>query len=295
MAHERIKIIGVGGAGCKAVDYSIRLGVEAMDTLSIDTDSERIKKSLSSGKLLIDLSSSDLSQLADAGKKAVIKAKGETTAYLKGCSMIILAAAMEGGFESGATTAIADMAGEMGILVLAVAAEDTEAQSCEAIEMLRKSDAAVLTVPFNPHNSSGELDDTLYNAIQVVINISAANGIVTLDFDDIKHILENSGHVKIGIGIAKAEENSSLKELAEGAAGDALKNALVQNSDIKKALIYVSNSPSILGSDLGLSDLMAAISVLQGSMNEDAEIFWGHTFDESMNDSIKIMLLAVEG
>ena len=302
--RERIKVIGIGGGGCNAIDYIIRSGAKGVEFLAVNTDVHCLERNLSLEKLIIGKKLTKgfgAGSRPDVGEMAAIESKDEIRACLKGYDMVYLAAGMGGGTGTGALPVIAEVAKEMGILIVAVVTlpfsfegKKRRTFADDGIERLRGLADALIIVQNEKLISLSErsttikdafamVDEVLRQAIQGVTDLVTKQGIVNVDFADLKSVMRHAGPAIMGIGTAKGERR------AEEALRRAMDSPLMDCSlkGAKGVLFNVTGGP-----DVSLFEVQEAAASLESQIDPNAQFVWGWVQDDHMVDSVQMVVIA---
>jgi len=301
----RILVIGVGGAGGNIINSMKDSGVEGVEFLNVNTDSQQLKHSKVEKTLQLGPSCTmGLGAGADPemGKKSAEEVAGEIEDYLDGAHMVFLTAGMGGGTGTGATPVIARIAKELGILTVGVVTKPFEMEgkrkiksSEEGIIELQKYVDNLIVIPnqnifhlAKPQTSFTDslqfADNVLIDGVKSIIDLMVNPGIMNHDFADVKAIMSETGKVHLGTGIAEGE--SRVMEATE----TAISNPLLENNSMKGArgvLINVTCSD-----DTSLHDIDQAINRVQEESDEEAQIIWGVQKDINMDGKFKISVIS---
>ena len=299
-----IKVIGVGGAGNNAVNRMIEAEIKGVEFIAVNTDRQALQKSKAPTKIQIgEKITRGLGAGAnpDIGAQAAEESRSEISEALRGADMVFVTAGMGGGTGTGAASIVAGTAKEMGILTIAVVTKPFTfegkkrlAQAERGVESLRGKVDSLVVIPndkllqiIDRKTSIVEAfkmaDDVLRQGVQGISDLIAIEGLVNLDFADVKTIMLNRGMAHMGIGRASGENR------AEDAAKQAIQSPLLETS-IEGARGVIINITG--GSDLGLQEINTAAELVQRSVDPEANIIWGSVIDESLGDEIVITVIA---
>ena len=300
-----IKVIGVGGAGCNAVNRMIDEGINGVHFLAVNTDSQQLQLSNSPETIRIgDKISRGLGVGGDPekGAKSADESRTELQEAVKGMDMVFVTAGMGGGTGTGAAPVVAEVAKLAGALTIAVvtkpfAFEGSRRREAAEIGLAKLQEQAdtVITIPNDRllHLSEEDLplseafrqaDDVLRQGIQGISDVITVPGEVNLDFNDVKKIMGEGGHALMAIGRGSGEGR------AVSAAQEAITSPLLE-TDITGARRVLYNVTS--SGTLGLMELNMAAKVIQEMVDPDAEIIFGTAIDRSMSDDdVKITVIA---
>lgn len=301
----KIKVVGVGGGGCNAVNTMIRSGLSGVEFYAANTDKQVLETALASTKISIGQElTKGLGAGAnpDVGRKAALEDYTTICDYLTGADMVFVTAGMGGGTGTGAAPIFAKIAKEVGALTVGVVTKPflfegkrRMRQALEGIAQLRESVDSLIIIPNNRLlNISGtslsmmdafkKADEVLLNAVQGIADLINHTGLINSDFADVRTIMENKGLALMGIGYGSGEHR------AVEAATNAISSPLLEDISVNGATGIIVN---ITGSNsMTLHEVNEAISIIQESADEDAHIIFGTVIDEVMNDNVKVTVIA---
>ena len=301
----RIAVIGIGGAGGNAVNTMINSNVENIEFIVANTDGQALSHSLT--KRQIQLGKNVTSGLgagsnAETGKKAAEESIEEIMSELGDINMLFITTGMGGGTGSGAAPVIAKAAKEKGILTVAVVTKpfDFEGQKRMQVaengltELKGNVDTLIIIPNQNLFKIANEkttfaeafkmADDVLYQGICGITDLITNPGMINLDFADIRTVMGNMGKAMMGTG------ESSGDERAKNAAEAALNNPLLDDSNIKGAKSILLNIKG--GPDMALFEVDEAASKIRNEVDENANIIFGSSIDESLEGIIRVSVVA---
>jgi cell division protein FtsZ len=301
----KIKVIGVGGGGCNAVNRMIRAKVEGVEFITANTDLQALKLSQAPVKLQLGAKlTKGLGAGAnpEVGRKAALEDTEKIIEALEGSDMIFITSGLGGGTGSGAAPVVASLASELGALSVAVVTKpfafEGKRRMLQAEQALQELIGAVDTVIVIPNERLMETvergtsffdafriaDDILRQAVQGISDIITVPGIINRDFADVKAIMSGQGYAVMGTAVATGTNR------AVDAANRAIASPLLEDNSIQGAqgiLINISGSSS-----LTLHEVHEASSVIQKAAHENANIIFGAVQDDAMKDTIKITVIA---
>lgn len=302
-----IKVLGVGGGGCNAVAYMSHAEIEGVEFLAANTDAQDLEKLTDIKKIQLGVElTGGLGAGANPkiGKKSAEENREEIRKSLEGANLVFISAGMGGGTGTGAAPVVAEIAKELGMLVVAVVTKpfDYERkqrmdQAISGISSLQEHVDAIIIIPNEklrdviPAETAlskvfEQVDQVLYKAIQGISDIITKRGLINIDFNDLKTIMNNSGSAMMGMGIASGENR------ATDAALEAIHSPLLEEKNLshaKRAVINVG-----LGIDGTLKDFEAVGDVVKTFTAEDAQVIMGTSVDESLGDNIKVTIIATD-
>jgi cell division protein FtsZ len=301
----KIKVIGVGGGGCNAVNRMIRAKVEGVEFIAANTDLQALKLSQApvklqlGGKLTKGLGAGANPEI---GRKAALEDTDKIIEALEGSDMIFLTTGLGGGTGSGAAPVVASLASELGALTVAVVTKpfafEGKRRQQQAEQALSELIGCVDTVIVIPNERLMETveagtsffeafriaDDILRQAVQGISDIITIPGIVNRDFADVRTIMQGQGYAVMGTAVASGANR------AVDAANRAINSPLLEDNSIQGAqgiLINISGSSS-----LTLNEVHEASSIIQKAAHENANIIFGAVMDDNMKEQVKITVIA---
>ena len=299
-----IKVMGVGGAGCNAVNRMIESEVSGIEFWAINTDAQALAKSAASKKLQIG---QKITKGLGAGgnpaigQKAAEESREEIAQALENTDLVFITSGMGGGTGTGAAPIVAEVAKEMGCLTVGVVTRPftfegrrRTLQADEGLNAFKSRVDTLITIPNNQLLSviSQETpiqqafrfaDDVLRQGVQGISDIITIPGLINVDFADVKTIVADAGSALMGIGV------SSGKSRAREAAATAVSSPLLEAS-INGARGVVMNITG--GCDLTLHEVNAAAESVYEVVDQDANIIFGAVIDDSMDGDIRITVIA---
>jgi len=301
----KIKMIGVGGAGCNTVNYAQGYGIEGVECISVNTDAQVSKLSMASEKLQIG---QNLTQGLGAGgdpeigRKAAEESREQIRDVLKDADMVFITCGEGGGTGTGASPVIAEEAKNSGALVVAVVTTPFEYEGIwrmtnaeKGLEELREHVDTLICIPnqklvaVSPKEQSivesfkiGNM--VLFNAIKGIAEMITKPGLINLDFADIRTVMIEKGTAVMGLGIAEGE-NRALQ-----AAQSAISSPLLEDVSIKGAKGLLIN---ITGSDdLTLAETNEAASLIVAETECEPKVITGVVVDKDIGEKVKVMVVA---
>lgn len=299
-----IKVIGVGGGGCNAVDRMIDSAVQGIDFISINTDHQALARSKAPTRIQIgEKITRGLGCGADPsiGEKAAEESKDEIAQAVRGTDMLFITAGMGGGTGTGAAPVVAQIARELGILTVAVVTRpfrfEGPRRSQNAERGIREIEKYVdsLIVVANDKlleitDEDTSIDDAFNMADQVlkfgvagISDLVAIPGLINLDLADVRRVMTNAGVCHMGIGRASGENRSST------AVKQAINSPLLDTT-IEGARGVIINFTG--GRNMKLHEIDEAASVVRDAVSSDADIIVGAVIDPTLEDEIMITVIA---
>ena len=299
-----IKVVGVGGAGNNVVNRMVKSGTQGVEFIAINTDKQALAVSNADQKIQIGeklTHGQGAGSDPEVGKRSAEESRNNIAKAMEDADMVFITAGMGGGTGTGAAPTVADIAREAGILTVGVVTKPFKFegkrrmdQANEGIkEMLGKVDS-LLIIPNDRlkyatdqkvtlANAFEIADDVLRQAVTSISDLIKNTGFINLDFADVTCIMKNAGFAHMGVGRAAG------KGKAEDAAQMAVASPLMETSinGAHGVLINITGSD-----DMGLEDVESAANLVQEAAHPDANIIFGATFDETMQDEIRVTVIA---
>ncbi len=301
----RIIVFGVGGAGGNAVNNMIAAGLQGVDFVVANTDAQAL--TMSKAARVIQMGAQVTEGLGagsqpEIGRAAAEEELQEIKDHLNGAHMVFVTAGMGGGTGTGAAPVIARIASEMGILTVGVVTKPFQFEGerrmryAEAgISELQKNVDTLLVIPnqnlFRVANEKTTFadafamaDQVLYSGVACITDLMVKEGLINLDFADVRSVMRGAGKAMMGTGEAAGENR------AMSAAEAAISNPLIDDSSMKGAkglLVSITG-----GKDLKLYEVDEAATRIRDEVDKDANIIVGATFDESLDGIIRVSVVA---
>ena len=301
----KIKVIGVGGGGGNAVNRMIQTGVQGVDFIVANTDLQDLRKSLAPQKLQIGSKCSrglGAGAKPEIGRNAALESIDQISDSLQGADMVFLAAGMGGGTGTGGTPIVAQVAQEMKALTVGVVtlpfnfeAKRRRKVANGGITELRNHVDTLIVVPnenlFSIINrrtpmteAFGFADDVLRQGVQGISDLITRDGLVNLDFADVRTVMANKGKAVMGTGLASGENR------ARHAAEQALHSPLLNDNTIDGARGILINV--VGGLTMGMQEVEEASTFIKEHGHKDAEIIWGAAINPDFEDQMMITVIA---
>ena len=300
----RIKVIGVGGGGNNVVNRMVRTGARGVDFVAVNTDKQALNVSAATYKIQIGeklTHGQGAGSDPEVGRKSAEESRNQIAKALEDTDMVFITAGMGGGTGTGGAPIVAEIAREQGILTVGVVTKPfgfegrrRMQQAEKGIEELQGKVDSLVIIPNErlKHATDQKItfanafeiaDDVLRQAVQSISDLIRDTGFINLDFADVTAIMKNAGMAHMGVGRAAG------KGKAEEAARMAISSPLLETSihGARGVLINVTGSM-----DIGLEEVEQAASLVQDAVHPDALTIFGATFDESMDDEIRVTVIA---
>ena len=299
-----IKVIGVGGAGNNVVNRMVKTGTKSVDFIAVNTDKQALNVSSATVKIQIGeklTGGQGAGSNPEVGRKSAEESRSQITKALEDTDMVFITAGMGGGTGTGAAPIVADIAKEMGILTVGVVTKPFRFEGMRrmrqaegGIAELRERVDSLVIIPnerlklatdqkITMVNAFEIADDVLQQAVQSISDLIKNTGFINLDFADVSAVMENAGRAHMGVGRAAG------KNKAEEAARMAISSPLLETSINGARGVLINVTGSI---DIGLEEVETAANLVQEAAHPDANIIFGATFDESLEDEIRVTVIA---
>ena len=299
-----IKVAGIGGAGNNVVNRMVSSGTQGVEFIAINTDKPALSVSNADAKVQIGeklTMGQGAGSNPEIGKKAAEESRNNIAKAIENTDMVFIAGGMGGGTGTGASPVVADIAREGGALTVGVVTKPFSfegkrrmEQAEEGIRSLLGKVDSLLVIPNDRLKSVSDQKLTFANAFEIadsvlhqaVVSISELiknTGFINLDFADVTSIMKDAGFAHMGVGHAAG------KGKAEEAARAAVTSPLMETSIDGARGVLINITGSL---DIGLDDVEAAASLVQEAAHPDANIIFGASFDEDMEDEIRVVVIA---
>lgn len=301
-----IKVLGVGGAGCNAINRMVEAGLEGVELLAANSDAQVLRKCQAHDCIQLgEKTSGGLGVGGDPerGKNAALESEERLREVLRGADMVFVTTGMGGGTGTGGAPVAARLAKEMGALTVGVVTRPFDFESLRrgaiadaGIADMRQSVDTLLVIPNQrifdlidpdtPHDQAFRMvDDVLRKSVQSISDLITVPGMINLDMNDLRTVMQNAGEALIGIGEAKGPDR------ALQAAREAMTSPLLENIGMDGAKGLIVN---IAGSRAGLktSEVEQIMATIQGSASPEVNLKMGNVFDESLADALRVTVIA---
>ncbi len=300
--RARIKVVGVGGAGGNAVNTMIGAGLAGVDFVATNTDAQALGENLAGMKLQLGERGLGAGADPELGRKCAEESRERLREQLDSADMVFVTAGLGGGTGTGGAPVVADVAKEIGALTVAVVTKpflfegSVRARQAEAgIDALHD---VVDTLIIIPNSRLLEMagadtaitdafrlaDEVLLNAVQGISDLITVNGMINLDFADVRTTMNEMGMALMGTGRARGDNR------AVTAAQQAISNPLLEDLSIKGAkgvLLNVTGGPTMT-----LHEVNQAAMLIQEQAHEEANIIFGSVINEDMDEEIRVTVIA---
>ena len=295
-----IKVIGVGGAGGNAVEHMIREGVQGVEFVCVNTDSQALKRSSADAKLQLGPG------LGAGGKPEKARDLAQTdrehiSDMLRGAHMAFITAGMGGGTGTGAAPIVAEVARELGILTVAVVtkpfeyegrrmllAEDGLAELAKNVDslivILNEKLMEVLGDDISMLDAFKAADNVLKNAVGGIAEIINVPGLVNVDFEDVRTVMSETGKAMMGSAAAAGVDRARI------AAEQAVSSPLLEGVELSGARGILVNITA--NTSLGMKEVREVMKTIGAYAATDATIIFGTTYEDSMEDLLRVTVVA---
>lgn len=300
-----IKVVGVGGGGGNAVQHMLVNDIEGVDFICANTDAQALQKHNAptniqlGGNLTRGLGAG---AKPDVGRQAAIDDRDRIAEALKGSDMVFITAGMGGGTGTGAAPIVAEVAKEMGILTVAVVTKPFVMEGSRrmsiadaGLEEISKHVDSLITIPnqkllqvlgnkVSLLDAFAEANNVLLNAVQGIAELITRDGMINVDFADVKTVMSEMGMAMMGSGSAKGEDRATQ------AAEAAVSSPLLEDVDLTGARGILVNVTA--GPDLTLMEFEQIGQTIRNHGSEDATVIVGTVVDMEMTDEVRVTVVA---
>ena len=299
----KIKVFGIGGAGCNAVNRMVEEGVQGVEFYVANTDMQDLNKSPVENKIILGRETTrglGAGANPEMGRKAALENEEEIREAMQGSDMVFITAGMGGGTGTGASPLFAKIAKEMGALTVGIVtkpfsfegprrmaqAEAGLSQLSEFIDsLIIVSNNQLLQVigriPFV--EAFKEADNVLRQGVQTITDLIAVPAMINLDFADVRSVMEGQGSALIGIGISQGDNKA--QEAAQKAIQSPLLEAQINGA--KKAIVNVTG-----GANISIYDANDAVEYIREAAGNDIDIIFGVAINEKIGELIIVTVIA---
>jgi len=303
-SFANIKVVGVGGGGCNAVDRMIEEGLHGVEFIAINTDAQALMLSKApvrvriGDKLTRGLGSGGNPEM---GKKAAEESAEEMYDVLRGADMVFITGGMGGGTGTGGCSIVAQIAREVGALTIGVVTRpftfegSRRIQAAESgIQQLKEQADTLIVIPndrllqivdkrANLHEAFNIADDVLRQGVQGISELITVPGLINLDFADVRTIMSEGGAALMAVGNAKGDERA--REAAEKAISSELLDITIDGA--RGILFNVTGGP-----DMTLFEVNQAAAIIKETAHPDVNLIFGAVIDPTFGDELRIIVIA---
>ncbi|MGB0165398.1 MAG: cell division protein FtsZ [Luteibaculum sp.] len=301
-----IKVIGVGGGGSNAVNHMYECGIQGVDFMICNTDSQSLDKSPVPTKIQLGASLTEgrgAGSVPDVGKNAAIETIDEIKEVIeKNTTMVFITAGMGGGTGTGAAPVIAQAARDMGILTVGIVTipftfegKKRREQAERGLEQMRNAVDTLLVIQndklrevygnLSLREAFAKADDVLTTAAKGIAEVVSITGEINVDMNDVQTVMKNSGVAIMGSGTAEGE-NRALK-----AVETALESPLLNDNDISGAQFVLLNI-TYGNQDIMMDEIATITDYIQDAAGSTADVIWGYAIDEDLGEKISVTVIA---
>lgn len=297
-----IKVVGVGGAGGNAIAHMMNRGVQGVEFICANTDAQALGRSTAENKLQLGGSGLGAGAKPEAGRAFAEEARDRIADALRGANMVFITAGMGGGTGTGAAPIVAQIAKEMGILTVGVVSKPFEFEGTKRMRVAEAGtqhleehvDSLIVVLNEKLFEVMGDdaeqeeafkcADDVLHNAVAGIAEIINVDGLVNVDFEDVKTVMGEQGKAMMGTATVAGIDRARL------AAEQAVASPLLEGVDLSNArgvLVNITASRS-----LKLKETKEVMNTIRSYASEDATVIFGTVYDESMGDNLRVTVVA---
>lgn len=301
----KLKVIGIGGGGCNAIESMMKRGLSGVEYVAINTDAQVLEASSAHHKIQIGANlTKGLGAGADpnVGKKAIEEDREKITKILEGSDMVFVTAGMGGGTGTGGAPLVASIANSLGALVIGIVTKPFRWEGKkrmlnaeEGINELRQYVDSLIVIPNERilnilDDSAGAFqafdkpNEVLHEATRGIAEIITVSGTINVDFADVRSVMNHSGEALMGCGIASSENR------AEEAALKAISSPLLEGVSIKGAKNILLNVTA--SSNLTMKEINEGNQIIYDAAGEEANIIFGLVQKEEMNEYVSYTVIA---
>jgi cell division protein FtsZ len=300
-----IKVVGVGGGGNNALNTMIQSGMDGVDFIAANTDSQALSGSMSAVKVQMGENLTrglGAGANPEIGRNAALESRDRFAEMIEGADMVFITAGMGGGTGTGGAPVIADVARSMGCLTVGVVTRPFRfegkrraRQAEQGIQELKQAVDTLITIPNEKlielagENTSmldafTKVDQVLHNAVKGISDLVVVRGMINVDFADVRTVMQNQGLALMGTG------SSGGSKRALEAAHEAVHSPLLEEVAITGATGILLNVTG--GPDLKLYEVNEAACFIQDQAHEDANIIFGAVVDPNLTEELKVTVIA---
>ncbi len=301
----KLKVVGIGGGGCNAVNNMVEAGLQGVEFVAVNTDVQSLNANKAGVKVQIGTKLTrglGAGANPEVGRQAALEDAERIAEQLKGADMVFITCGLGGGTGTGASPIVAEVSKEIGCLTVAVVTKPfafegkmRNFQAEDGLIKLKSQVDTLITIPNQRLLSVGgkhmtikdaflKADEVLLHAVRSISDLIISDGYVNVDFKDVQTVMREKGLAIMGVGMASGDRR------AIDAAQKAISSPLLEDISIhgaKGVLINVTGS-----SNMTLHEVNEASMLIQEQAHEDAHVIWGLVFDESMDESVRITVIA---
>ena len=297
-----IKVVGVGGAGGNAVQHMINRGVKGVEFICVNTDAQALKRSKAEKILQLGKTGLGAGAKPEVGRHAALESREQISEMLQGAHMVFITAGMGGGTGTGGAPVVAQIAKEMGILTVGVVSKPFEFEGGKrqalaeigAVELEAEVDSLIIVLNEKLFDVMGEdaemdkcfecADDVLHNAVAGIAEIINIEGLVNVDFEDVKTVMGEQGKAMMGTATVAGVDRARI------AAEQAVASPLLEGVDLSGARGVLVNITA--NRSLKLSETKEVMNTIRSYAADDATVIFGTVYDESIGEAMRVTVVA---
>jgi len=298
-----IKVIGVGGAGGNAINHMIRRGVERVEFVAVNTDAQVLARNLARNQIQLGASGLGAGARPEEAKAVALAERERLEEALAGAHMVFVTAGMGGGTGTGAAPVIAEIARSLGVLTVAVVTKPFAWEGSKRMRIAERGieelaphvDSLIVILNDRLEEVLGEdvtqveafaaADDVLCNAVGGIVDIIHRDGLVNVDFQDVRTVMQEQGMAMMGSASASGIDRARV------AAEQAIACPLLEGANLAGARGVLVNITASQAS-LKLRETKEVMNTIRNFAAEDATIIYGGVFDDSVGDELRVTLIA---
>jgi cell division protein FtsZ len=305
LSPVRIKVIGIGGAGCNAINTMITSGLSRVDFIASNTDLQALDRSLAPYKIQLGPDRTrglGAGAKPEIGRDAALESREHIRECIDGADMVFVTAGMGGGTGTGAAPIVASIAREMGILTVGVVTKPFQYEGQrrhkhaeEGIRELRRHVDTLLVIPnqrllgivdkATPLLEAFKVaDDVLRQAIQGIADVITTTGHVNVDFADVRTVMSHTGRAVMGMGVAQGQ-NRAIEAAQKAMCSPLLEEGSVEGA--RGVLLNITGGPS-----MSLHEIEEAASIIQQTADPEANIIVGQVINPDIGEELIITVIA---
>lgn len=305
LSPVRIKVIGIGGAGCNAINTMITSGLSRVDFIASNTDLQALDRSLAPYKIQLGPDRTrglGAGAKPEIGRDAALESREHIRECIDGADMVFVTAGMGGGTGTGAAPIVASIAREMGILTVGVVTKPFQYEGQrrhkhaeEGIRELRRHVDTLLIIPnqrllgivdkATPLLEAFKVaDDVLRQAIQGIADVITTTGHVNVDFADVRTVMSHTGRAVMGMGVAQGQ-NRAIEAAQKAMCSPLLEEGSVEGA--RGVLLNITGGPS-----MSLHEIEEAASIIQQTADAEANIIVGQVINPDIGEELIITVIA---
>jgi len=301
----KIKVIGVGGGGCNAVDWMFDTGLQNVEFFCLNTDAQALKRYKCANKMQIGVETTrgrGCGGNPEIGERCMEEERGTIEEILQGADIVFVTAGLGGGTGTGGAPIVASVARSLGILTVAVVSRPFRFEgprrmltADKGLERLRKDCDTIITVSNDRllevagqkttlRDAFAIANNVLSQAVQSISDLVTIPGLINVDFNDIRSVMGDRGGAVMGIGVGKGE-NRSTESVKKATSSPLLDKIVIDGAT--GVLVSITGGP-----DMTLAHVNEAMSLVYESVDSNAEIIFGAVVDESIHDEMRVIIVA---